>query len=202
MQLQVKRDCLSRRIVNILGPAKINIHSDLVDGCKKGNEKAFRDIYRLYSKAMFNICMRMTGNHAEAEDVLQEAFINAFRKIDSFESRSSFGAWIKRIVINTTVNHMNKQKALLINLEEDRMQFSDLPDTDYQSIELEVDNVKKAINKLPNGYRIVLSLYLLEGYDHKEIAEVLGISESTSKTQYIRAKKKLRELLSEEVYHA
>jgi RNA polymerase sigma-70 factor (ECF subfamily) len=151
---------------------------------------------------MFNICLRITGNHAEAEDVLQEAFIKAFRNIDSFEFRSSFGAWLKRIVINTTVNHMNKQKALMINLEEDRMQFSDLPDTDYQSIELEVDNVKKAINKLPNGYRIVLSLYLLEGYDHKEIAKVLGISESTSKTQYIRAKKKLRELLTEEVYHA
>jgi len=185
-----------------LGPVNINIHSDLIEQCKKGNETAFRDIYRLYNKAMFNLCLRITGNVAEAEDVLQEAFISAFRKIDSFENRSSFGAWLKRIVINTAVNHMNKQKNSWVGLDEDRTQIANPEVVDVQSTDLQVQKVKRAIDKLPGGYRVVLSLYLLEGYDHKEIAEVLSISESTSKTQYIRAKKKLRALLSEEVYHA
>jgi len=185
-----------------LGPVNINIHSDLIEQCKKGEETAFRDIYRLYNKAMFNLCLRITGNVAEAEDVLQEAFISAFRKIDSFENRYSFGAWLRRIVINSAVNHMNKQKIDWIDINDDKLQIADPEVVDIKAIDFKIENIKIAINKLPDGYRTVLTLYLLEGYDHKEIAEVLGISESTSKTQYIRAKKKLRTLLGEEVYHA
>lgn len=182
--------------------ANINIHSDLIERCKNGEETAFRDIYRLYNKAMYNLCLRITGSVEEAEDVLQEAFISAFRKIDSFENRSSFGAWLKRIVINRALNHMNRQNIVWNDFEEDKLQIAEPEIVDLRAIDLKVENVKRAINKLPDGYRTVLSLYLLEGYDHKEISEVLDISESTSKTQYIRAKKKLRTLLSEEVYHA
>ncbi len=197
--------CLSYGIENILAPVNINIHSDLIERCRKGDEKAFRDIYRLYRKAMFNLSLRITGNFADAEDVLQEAFISAFRKIDSFESRSSFGAWLKRIVVNAAVNHVKKQREVLMETDGESsksVEWVNENEAEHQSVELEVERVKKAIQKLPDGYRIVLSLYLLEGYDHKEIASILSVSESTSKTQYIRAKKKLRAILNEEVYHA
>ncbi len=176
----------------------------MIERCRKGDEKAFRDIYRLYSKAMFNLCLRITGERADAEDVLQEAFISAFGKIDSFEKRSSFGAWLKRIVINAAVNSVKNRREVSMDMKGEREigESESVADEDFQSVELEVEKVKRAIQKLPDGYRIVLSLYLLEGYDHKEIARVLNISESTSKTQYIRARKKLRTLLREEVYHA
>ena len=176
----------------------------MIEGCRKGEEKAFREIYRLYSKAMFNLSLRITGDRADAEDVLQEAFINAFRKIDSFEGRSSFGAWLKRIVINAAVTHVKTKRDFLPDPEErvPENEPGEAWSQETKSIETEVERIKNGIKKLPDGYRVVLSLYLLEGYDHKEIARILGISESTSKTQYIRAKKKLRTLLNEEVYHA
>jgi len=150
---------------------------------------------------MFNISYRITRNQEIAEDVLQEAFVNAFQHIESYQRKASFGAWLKKIVVNKAISHLRKQQLEFTEIN-DRLDISnENNEVDEREINMKVETVREAILKLPNGFRVVFSLYLLEGYDHKEIAEILGISESTSKTQYNRAKKKLREILKEEVYY-
>ena len=175
-----------------------NVHTEVVDRCIKGDQKAFYEIYKLYSKAMFNICYRIVGNQEEAEDVLQEAFVNAFQKIHSYQGKASFGAWLKKIVVNKAISFLRKQQIEMVELE-DRFEPKSDEQVDDIDLVMKVETIRNAIQMLPNGFRVVFSLYLLEGYDHKEISEILEISESTSKSQYNRAKKKLREILKEEV---
>ena len=161
----------------------------------KGDVRAQYQLYSLYSKAMYNICYRMTNMQEEAEDMLQESFSYAFRKLGSFRFESSFGAWLKRIVVNTCINHLKKRKVDLVYTEQQNDPVPNNEFVDYEEIKFKVEGVMKALEKLPEGYRVVFSLYLLEGYDHKEIAEILGISESTSKSQFLRAKLKIKEIL-------
>jgi RNA polymerase sigma-70 factor (ECF subfamily) len=147
---------------------------------------------------MYNICYRITNNPDDAEDVLQEAFLSAFRNLQSFKGESSFGAWLKRIVVNSSINHVKKSRILYTQLNgHDVEHESEINDNE---LILEIDRIKEALQQLPDGFRTVLSLYLFEGYDHREIAEILNISESTSKSQYNRAKKRLKEILKERVY--
>ncbi len=164
----------------------------------KGDVRAQYQLYSLYSKAMYNICYRMTNMQEEAEDMLQESFSYAFSKLGSFRFESSFGAWLKRIVVNTCINHLKKKRLDLVYTEKYDDPLPDENFVDYADIKFKADKVKTAMDKLPQGYRIVFSLYLLEGYDHGEIAEILGISESTSKSQFLRAKQKIKEILSHE----
>ena len=175
-----------------------DIHRDVIESCKKGDVRAQYQLYSLYSKAMYNICYRITNRQEEAEDMLQESFSYAFSRLGSFRYESSFGAWLKRIVVNTCINHLKKRKVDLVYTEQQNDPLPDDDLVDYEEIKFKVDNVMKAIEKLPEGYRIVFSLYLLEGYDHKEIAEILGVSESTSKSQFLRAKQKIKLMLSDE----
>jgi RNA polymerase sigma factor (sigma-70 family) len=177
-----------------------NKHIKIIDRCKAGDQKAYYEIYELYSKAMFNICFRIIGNQEVAEDVLQEAFVNAFQNIQSYQGRASFGAWLKKIVVNKAISYLRKQQLKLVELE-DNLEPVLEDDTEDIGLAMKVETIREAIQKLPNGFRVVFSLYLLEGYDHREISEILGITESTSKSQYNRAKKKLREILKEEVYY-
>ena len=149
---------------------------------------------------MFNICFRIIGNQEVAEDVLQEAIVNAFKNIQSYKGKATFGAWLKKIVVNKAISYLRKQQLEMVELE-GNVEPKDEAGVDELDLVLKVETVREAIQKLPNGFRVVFSLYLLEGYDHKEIAEILEISESTSKSQYNRAKKKLREILKEEVYY-
>jgi RNA polymerase sigma-70 factor (ECF subfamily) len=144
---------------------------------------------------MFNVGFRITRNEEEAEDVLQEAFINAFRNIDNYRGDATFGAWLKRIVVNKAINAVNRKKHDPIPDDERWDVAEEEQPADYGG-GLTVDRVKRCIEDLPDGYRTVLSLYLLEGYDHQEIAEIMGITESTSKSQLNRAKAKLKELLT------
>lgn len=150
---------------------------------------------------MFNTAVRITASHEDAEDVLQEAFINAFRNLSSYREEASFGSWLKRIVINKAISHLRKSRAaaeeglVMTNETEAAISAEDEPG----QTELSVERVKAAVNELPAGFRSVLTLYLFEGYDHKEISEILNISESTSKTQYKRAKEKLKSILKKEV---
>jgi RNA polymerase sigma-70 factor (ECF subfamily) len=161
----------------------------------KGDVRAQYQLYSLYSRAMYNICYRMTNQKEEAEDLLQESFTYAFSRLGSFRFESSFGAWLKRIVVNTCINHLKKKRVDLVYMEQHNDPAPEDETIDYEEIKLQVEGVMKAIEKLPEGYRIVFSLYLLEGYDHKEISEILGIQESTSKSQYLRAKLKIKEIL-------
>ncbi len=173
-----------------------DIHQPVVDRCRLGDRKAQYELYKLYSKAMFNVAMRITNDYAEAEDVLQEAFLNAFGHIQNFKGDSTFGNWLKRIVINQALAVVRKRRLEMNPIEE--RDFADVPEgIDEDELTWQVSTVRKSIQLLPDGYRVVLSLYLLEGYDHQEIAEIMGITESTSKSQYSRAKKKLMELMKE-----
>jgi RNA polymerase sigma-70 factor (ECF subfamily) len=163
----------------------------------RGDVRAQYQLYSLYSKAMYNICYRMMNQQEEAEDMLQESFSYAFRKLGSFRFESSFGAWLKRIVVNTCINHLKKRRVDLVYTEQQNDPGPPASDdfVDYEEIKFKVESVRKALEKLPEGYRVVFSLYLLEGYDHKEISEIMGISESTSKSQFLRAKQKIKEIL-------
>ncbi len=180
--------------IRFLETVKLDIHKPIIKKAQKGNAKAQKQLYELYAKAMFNICYRMMNNIAEAEDVLQEAFCEAFRRLDSFRFESTFGAWLKRIVINRCINELKRRK---VELEySDQIYQADIKEEIYEDeSSLQVEKIKRAMGLLPDGYRVVFSLYLLEGYDHQEIAEILGISESTSKSQLARAKKKIVEII-------
>jgi len=172
------------------------IHRELIELSKAGNSKAQHQLYQLYVKAMFNICCRIMRNREEAEDILQESFTEAFLKLDTFRYESSFGVWLKRIVVNHCINELKRRKANLFFTDvipESKSTYTD--DNDFETVTMKVNEVIKAMTTLPDGYRVIFSLYLLEGYDHTEIAQILGISESTSKSQFSRAKQKLKEIL-------
>ncbi len=165
----------------------------------QNNSVAQYKIYNLYAKAMLNVAYRFCTNEADAEDILQEAFVSAFKNIKSFKGTASFGAWLKRIVINTALNHLKTKKIAFEEIK-DSMEPVNEPEIDFEKDELSIQRIQEAMKRLPQGYRTVLTLYLFEGYDHNEIAEILGVSVSTSKSQYNRAKRKLKEFLNEQIY--
>ncbi|MBX2891112.1 MAG: RNA polymerase sigma factor [Saprospiraceae bacterium] len=169
-------------------------HRDLIERCKEGRRDAQFELYRLYSKAMYNTALRMVQNAHDAEDLLQSIFVEVFGKLDTFRHESSVGAWIKRITVNKCINFLKSRRLALTELT----QHNDRADEQAPEPEppYSVERINRAISELPDGYRIVFSLYALEGYDHEEIAQVLGITEATSKSQYSRAKAKLRETLT------
>lgn len=171
-------------------------HYQLVADCRQGDKKACYELYRLYAKAMLNVAYRIVGNTAEAEDVLQEAFLDAFSKIQHFRQETTFGLWLKQIVVHRAINLLRKRKALWIETEDAELEeiAEEEPD-DQEEVLYKVEQVKAAMLKLPEGYRVIISLYLLEGYDHEEIGQILNISENTSRTQLLRAKRKLCEML-------
>ena len=170
-----------------------NIHQDLIDRSIDGDNGATSELYKLYSKAMFNSCLRITNDRDDAEDVLQEAFVSAFRNLRSYRGDSSFGSWLKRIVVNKAINHINKRRLEFTELDAGTEVYEEHSDNEGDTFK--VERIKEAMSKLPNGYRLVFSMYLFEGYDHQEIGEILNISTSTSKSQFNRAKKKIRELM-------
>jgi len=172
-----------------------NIHQDAIERCRKGDTKAQFELYKAYYKPMYNVCLRMVGNEVEAEDVMQEAFLKAFTKIDSYEGKVSFGAWLKKIVINRSLDQLKKRK---VKFEELNEKIPDEEPVGFEISEIQMEQLKKAVQRLPDGYRVVLSLYLLEGYDHEEISQILGITNVSSRSQYLRAKLKLREMLHKE----
>lgn len=163
----------------------------LVAACKRGKRLAQRELYDRYASAMLNTAHRILNDREEARDVLQEAFLKVFLRIEQYRSESTLGAWIKRIVVNTALNQLKKRSLDLQTLSEDQSAVPAEPDRHVQeprNLQIALD----ALAALPDGYRTVVTLYLLEGYDHAEIAEILGISRSTSLSQYTRGKRKLQ----------
>ncbi len=176
-----------------------NIHQEIIDRCRQGNRDAQFQLYKLYYKSMYSTSLRIVGNETDAEDIMQESFLSAFKKIDSYEGKVSFGAWLKKIVVNRSLDCLKKRKVVFEEINEKLLDAEENPFMETK--EIDVQRIKAAIMKLPEGYRVVLSLYLLEGYDHDEISEILHISNSSSRSQLLRAKKKLREfLLKDEVF--
>ncbi|MDB4286291.1 RNA polymerase sigma factor [bacterium] len=171
-------------------------HQPLVEPAMAGDSIAQHKLYDAYAKAMFNTCFRILNNRQDAEDALQEAFVKAFSSLSHYRKEASFGAWLKRIVVNHAINTLKKRKMKWVDL--DLQAWENVLEEDTENIITEgfsADDAYSTLYDLPDGYRTVFSLYLLEGYDHKEISEILGISVSTSISQYNRAKKKLKALL-------
>ncbi len=180
-----------------MGKQSVEIHSKLIKTARKGDQQSMFRLYKLYVQAMYNTCIRMVSNQYDAEDIIQESFVKAFKNLDSFRGESSFGSWLKRIVINQSITFIKSKKLEFTDF--DNLQIvSDEPEKSNFP-EIEPGKIHESIKTLPEKARVVLNLYLLEGYRHKEIAEILNISESTSKSQYLRAKQLLREKLEKEI---
>jgi RNA polymerase sigma-70 factor (ECF subfamily) len=174
-----------------------SIHQDLIAKCRQGDRRAQGEIYRLYYLAMYNTCLRILNDRVEAEDAMQEAFLAAFLKIDTYRGEMSFGSWLKKIVINKAIDLVRARKVKFEVLDE-KIVLEDESDAEFGSLEennLLITKIRNAVSILPEGFRVVLSLSLFEGFDHEEISTILGISESTSRSQLARAKKKLIEYL-------
>ncbi len=171
----------------------------LINKSLSGNRLAQGDIYRKYVKAMYHIAVRMVVQPSVAKDLTQDVFVKVFEELDRFRGESTLGAWIKRITINVCLNHLRRKGILQIDEWDDSvLQVADESNDMIEEIDMKV--VHDAIKSLPVGSRTVLTLYLLEGYRHNEIAEILEISVSTSKTQYRRGKQLLKEKLKS-IYH-
>ena len=167
----------------------------LVERVRKGDQQSMYRLYKMYARAMYNICIRIVANQLDAEDILQESFTSAFCNMASYKRDASFGAWLKRIVINKSINHVKKQKIWFSDTEQ-LAEIEDISDEDNDIFaEISPEMIHEAIKALPGKAKVVFNLYLLEDYQHKDIAEMLGISESTSKSQYQRARKLLQERL-------
>jgi RNA polymerase sigma factor (sigma-70 family) len=174
------------------------LQDELVERCKQGDSRSYAELYQKYSKAMYNTSVRIVNNSADAEDVLQESFTDAFGSIHTFQYKSTFGAWLKKIVVNKSINQLRKRKMDLIDIDKTNVGYMPEEESlDEKNIQFKVDEIKKAVKLLPNGYRTVLSLYLFEGYDQEEIAEILRVSHATVRTQYMRAKQKLLGILKQ-----
>lgn len=172
------------------------ITTQIIEDCKKGNQQAFNQVYQNCARGVYNAIWRIVKNNEEAEDILQDTFVSAFTSMDKYRGDASLYGWIKRIGINKSLNTINKRKLDLVN--DDQILDFTVADEEKnweEEVNMEVSTIKEKMDSLPEGFRLVLTLYLFEDYSHKEIAVSLGISESTSKTQYLRGKKKLKELL-------
>ncbi len=169
---------------------------DLVERCKANDRQAQLKLYKQYCDGMFCVAMRFLRNPDDAEDVLQEAFIKAFQKIDQFKGEVTFGAWLKRIVINKSLDFIKARKDHFVELKESTLHI--VEDDDWSVADsVSLDAVKSAMEQLPERYKYVVQLYLVEGYDHSEIAQILDLTETTCRTRLLRGKGHLKELLKD-----
>lgn len=175
----------------------------IVEGCKKGKRFAFSAMYEKYAAVMLGVCFRYAKSRMEAEDVLQEGFVKVFQKISSFENRGSFEGWLKRLMVNTAINHYKanlKHRTQEIDLNSNAVLKN--KEIDEETIEMEhmipSSEIMKMLQNLPDGYRFVFNMYVLEGLKHDEIAHELNISVNTSKSQLFKARRWLRQRINDQ----
>lgn len=168
--------------------------SEIIKGCLDGNRFYQKRLFDVYSKRMLSVCMYYTKNKDEAKDILQEGFIKVFRNMDKYRHDGAFEAWMRRIMVNTALDYFrkNKQEHLMYGTETADAEIQVDPSAVQK---MQADDIIKLIQKMPEGYQVVFSLYAIEGYNHKEIGEMLGISEGTSKSQYARGRVYLQKLM-------
>lgn len=162
-----------------------------INRCLQGDKIAYREFYTLYSRAMLNASLRIVGSQEEAEDILQESFLVAFQKLKEIRSDAEFGGYLKRVVVNRSIDLIRKKKPDLCSMEE--VQEFDRADEDH-TVQYDPAVLAECLADLPSGFRVVITLYLFEDYSHREVAEFLNITEGTSRSQYNRARHKLAEL--------
>lgn len=165
----------------------------LIKDCKKNNAKAQGQLYKLYANKLFSLCLKYSRNSAQAEDTLQDAFLTIFKKIAQYNNKGSFEGWLKRIVINTALQKYRKEGVFDI-VNEDKVEDVTV---EVNEDEISIDFLLRIIQELPDRYRLVFNLYALDGYSHKEIAEMLGISTGTSKSNLARARMILKDRIEE-----
>ena len=165
--------------------------------CKENNEKAQLTLYNRYYKAMYNVSYRIVGDSYLAEDVMQESFLKAFAKLDSFSGNVTFGSWLKKIVVNTSINELKKSnKFQFESLDHNTKLFENTEESENYS-ELKVESILKTIQSLKSNYKIILTLFFIEGYDLEEITSILNITNENCRTMMSRAKESLRKKLNE-----
>ena len=173
---------------------------ELITGCRKRDGNAQKALYDIYSSKMYGLCHRYLKDAMEAEDVLIVAFTRIFERIDQFKGEGRFEGWIRRIVVNEALTSLRKRRNMYLDAELEEADYQ----LDYRNLEdhLEAEDLMQLINALPTGYRIVFNMYAIDGYSHKEIADSLGISENTSKSQLSRARTYLQKALKEQEWMA
>ncbi len=167
----------------------------LIQGCLEGRQSAQLEVYNRYYKAMYNTAFRIVKDSMEAEDIMQESFLNAFTKLHSFKGEVTFGAWLKRIVINNSIYHYRKQQQRSeISLDDKlyKVEDNDGIVTDYESTKQKAQKVMETMSRLKDNYRVSLTLHLIEGYDYEEVSEIMNISYANCRTMISRAKESLR----------
>ncbi len=167
---------------------------ELIIQCKRQDAKAQGELYKRYDRILFAICLRYSPNYAEAEDNLQDAFLTIFKKIEQYNAKGSFEGWMKRIAVNTVLQKYRKQRSFEIV---DEGQIQDEEEVEVETDEIPLDFLLKIVQELPDRYRLVFSMYVMDGYQHKEIAELLGISDGTSKSNLARARMILQKKIEE-----
>lgn len=168
--------------------------AELIEGCSKGSRNHQRALYERYSALMMGVCMRYAANEEEAEDILQDGFVTVFGKINTFAGRGELGAWMRKVFLNTALMAYRKNKARLLQTDVDTLSYSLDSGEDLFS-KVAAQDLMYMIQQLPSGARVIFNLYAVEGHEHHEIAEQLGISVGTSKSQYSRARQLLREMI-------
>ncbi|WP_452224349.1 RNA polymerase sigma factor [Lacinutrix chionoecetis] len=178
------------------------VQLDIIELCKQNNRKAQLQLYNQYCDGMYAIAKRFVNHTAEAEDIVQESFIKAFSKLHQFKGDVTFGAWLKRIVINKSIDCLKLKKQRLVELEDVHLKVVDTQDNNNWLVDdtTTINEIKVAISSLPEKYKYVVMLFLIEGYDHHEISDILKISQVASRTQLHRGKLMLQELLKDKSY--
>jgi len=167
----------------------------LIGKCRKRDHAAQVGIYKLYAQRLYATCLRITGNPAEAEEAVQDSFLKAFNRIGQYQDGQNFEAWLQTLTIHTAIDYVRKQTPDWAQLPSNTA-IPEEEDTDEESINMTVEKIKEGIRKLPAGYRSILSLYLFEGYDMEEISFIMDIRHSSVRSQYLRAKRKLLEIIA------
>lgn len=167
----------------------------IIEGCAKHDRIAQQELYDQYSRFLLGVCMRYATDRSEAEDILQESFLKIFFSIKDFSGSGSFIGWLRKVAVNTAITHYHRNLKFRYHLEIEEYVSIEAGVSSFEEDFFTSDELQKVLNDLPAGYRMVFNLYAIEGYKHKEIAEMLGIDVNTSKSQYSRARSALREKL-------
>jgi RNA polymerase sigma-70 factor (ECF subfamily) len=176
-----------------LGINKSHKLENIVKGCQEGNQQSQRELYERYSGLMYSICFRYVNDSSQAEDLMISGFMKIFKHIGQFKGLGSFEGWMKRIIVNDALAYIRKNKSLYLKVDVEQIDFE--PDYQMLSNHLEAEDLLKLVEELPTGYKTIFNLYAIEGYTHKEIGEMLGISINTSKSQLSRARVILQQKL-------
>lgn len=169
----------------------------LIEGCRTGNRAAQLGLYKQYARRLYIVCLRIVGNGPEAEEAMQDSFLKIFTRISQYHDEQNFEAWIHRIAIHTAIDYIRRQTPELEELSADLTE-PEPDEEEEEDIQYSVQRIKEAVQELPAGYRVILSLYLFEGYDMEEIASILNIQPPSVRSQYLRGKRKLQELITKD----